>query len=85
MVPVKRRRDPISRPPTPCMPSAPGIVLCEIQQNSDITYRLWDYGRPREIHVEQAVPIADLGVHPGPSRPTPLAKAARSWCARSTS
>ena len=25
-----------------------GIVLCEIQQNSDVTYRLWDYGRPRE-------------------------------------
>jgi mannose-6-phosphate isomerase len=42
-----------------------GIVLCEIQQNSDITYRLWDYGRPRELHVEQAIPIADLGVHPG--------------------
>ena len=42
-----------------------GIVLCEIQQNSDVTYRLWDYGRPREIHVEQAVPISDLTVHPG--------------------
>jgi mannose-6-phosphate isomerase len=49
-----------------------GIVLCEIQQNTDITYRLWDYGRPRERHVEQAVPIADTGVHPGPSQPTPL-------------
>jgi mannose-6-phosphate isomerase len=49
-----------------------GIVLCEIQQNSDVTYRLWDYGRPREIHVEQAVPICDLGVHPGAVRPKPL-------------
>ena len=49
-----------------------GIVLCEIQENSDVTYRLWDYGRPREIHVEQAVPIADLGVHPGAARPRPL-------------
>ena len=49
-----------------------GIVLCEIQQNSDVTYRLWDYGRPRPIHVEQAVPIADLGVHPGAVRGTPL-------------
>jgi mannose-6-phosphate isomerase len=46
-----------------------GIVLCEIQQNSDITYRLWDYGRPREIHVEQAVAISDLGPHPGAARP----------------
>jgi len=48
-----------------------GIVLCEIQQNSDVTYRLWDYGRPRPIHVEQAIPIADLGVHPGAARPVP--------------
>jgi mannose-6-phosphate isomerase len=46
-----------------------GIVLCEIQQNSDVTYRLWDYGRPRELHVDQAVAIADLGVHPGAVRP----------------
>ena len=43
-----------------------GIVLCEIQQNSDVTYRLWDYGRPRELHLEQAAAIAELGVHPGP-------------------
>jgi mannose-6-phosphate isomerase len=46
-----------------------GIVLCEIQQNSDVTYRLWDYGRPRELHVAQAVAIADLGVHPGAGDP----------------
>jgi mannose-6-phosphate isomerase len=46
-----------------------GIVLCEIQQDSDVTYRLWDYGRPRPIHVEQAVPISDLTVHPGAARP----------------
>jgi mannose-6-phosphate isomerase len=44
-----------------------GIVLAEIQQNSDVTYRLWDYGRPRELHVEKALPICDLGVHPGAS------------------
>lgn len=49
-----------------------GIVLCEIQQNSDVTYRLWDYGRPREIHVDKAVPIAELGVHPGAVRPRPV-------------
>jgi mannose-6-phosphate isomerase len=50
-----------------------GIVLFEIQQNSDVTYRLWDYGRPREIHIEKAVPIADLGVHPGAAHPIELA------------
>jgi mannose-6-phosphate isomerase len=51
-----------------------GIVLCEIQQNSDVTYRLWDYGRPREIHVEKAVPVCDLGEHPGASRAVPVAE-----------
>jgi mannose-6-phosphate isomerase len=51
-----------------------GIVLCEIQENSDITYRLWDYGRPREIHVDKAVPIANLTVHPGPSKPREIAE-----------
>jgi mannose-6-phosphate isomerase len=49
-----------------------GIVLCEIQQNTDVTYRLWDYGRPRDRHVDQAVPIADTGVHPGPIQPAAL-------------
>ncbi len=51
-----------------------GIVLCEIQQNSDVTYRLWDYGRPRPLHVEQAVPISDLTVHPGAVRPTAIGR-----------
>jgi len=49
-----------------------GIVLCEIQQNSDVTYRLWDYGRPRELHVEKAVPISDLCAHPGAAKSLPL-------------
>jgi mannose-6-phosphate isomerase len=60
-----------------------GIVLCEIQQNSDVTYRLWDYGRPRELHVEQAVAIADLGVHPGAARPVAVAEG-REELVRST-
>lgn len=47
-----------------------GIVLFEIQQHSDVTYRLWDYGRPRELHVDRALAVADLGVHPGASVPT---------------
>lgn len=33
----------------------PGSILVETQQNSDITYRLYDYGRPREIHVQQGL------------------------------
>lgn len=42
-----------------------GIVLCEIQQNSDVTYRLYDYGRQRELHLDKAAPICDLGPAPG--------------------
>lgn len=42
-----------------------GITLWEVQQNSDITYRLYDYGRPRELHLDAAIAVADGGVHPG--------------------
>ena len=40
-----------------------GLVLCEIQQHSDITYRLFDYGRPRELHLEEGVRASHLGSH----------------------
>lgn len=36
----------------------PGIALIEVQQNSDITYRLYDYGRPRELHLDEALAVA---------------------------
>jgi len=36
----------------------PGLSLIEIQQNSDITYRLFDYGRPRDLHLEQGMAVA---------------------------
>ena len=35
-----------------------GISLLEFQQNSDVTYRLYDYGRPRELHLEDGVAVA---------------------------
>ncbi len=38
-----------------------GIGLIEIQQNSDITYRLYDFERRRELHLEEAAAIAQLG------------------------
>lgn len=38
-----------------------GVVLCEIQQQSDVTYRLYDYGRPRELHLDHAVEVSDPG------------------------
>ncbi|AKM06215.1 Mannose-6-phosphate isomerase [Pelagerythrobacter marensis] len=36
----------------------PGLSLVEIQQNSDVTYRLYDYGRPRELHLDAAIAVA---------------------------
>lgn len=41
-----------------------GISLLEFQQNSDVTYRLYDYGRPRELHLEDGVAVADRGPYP---------------------
>ena len=35
-----------------------GLSLLEFQQNADVTYRLYDYGRPRELHVDSAVAVA---------------------------
>jgi mannose-6-phosphate isomerase len=36
----------------------PGLSLVEVQQNSDITYRLYDYGRPRELHLDAGIAVA---------------------------
>ena len=38
----------------------PGLVLAEIQQDSDLTYRLYDYGRGRELHLDHGLAVADL-------------------------
>ena len=35
-----------------------GLVLIEVQQNSDTTFRLYDYGRPRELHLERGLAVA---------------------------
>ncbi len=36
----------------------PGLSLIEVQQNSDMTYRLYDYGRPRELHLDAGIAVA---------------------------
>ncbi len=41
----------------------PGLSLVEVQQNSDTTFRLYDYGRPRELHLERAIAVADGGTY----------------------
>ena len=38
-----------------------GIVLAEIQQHSDATFRLFDYGRQRELHEDSAVAVCNAG------------------------
>lgn len=35
-----------------------GITLVEVQQYADVTYRLFDYGRPRELHLEDGVAVS---------------------------
>ncbi|GGD59165.1 mannose-6-phosphate isomerase [Erythrobacter arachoides] len=42
----------------------PGCSIIEIQQNSDITYRLYDYGRPRELHLDEGLAVADGSPYP---------------------
>ena len=37
----------------------PGLSIVEVQQASDTTFRLYDYGRPRELHLERALAVAD--------------------------
>lgn len=39
----------------------PGLTLVEVQEQSDITYRLFDYGRGRELHLSHGLAVADLG------------------------
>ena len=38
----------------------PGLLLYEVQQRSDLTYRLYDYGRPRELHLEKGLEVSNL-------------------------
>jgi mannose-6-phosphate isomerase len=39
-----------------------GVIIAEIQQNSDTTYRVYDYNRGRELHVEKALDVVDLSL-----------------------
>ncbi len=47
----------------------PGSVIVETQQNSDTTYRLYDYGRPRELHVEKGLAATKEKTHAGKISP----------------
>ncbi|MGA8271826.1 MAG: type I phosphomannose isomerase catalytic subunit [Candidatus Sulfotelmatobacter sp.] len=50
----------------------PGSVIVETQQQSDTTYRLYDYGRPRELHLKEGLAAVKLNVASGKVvRPAP--------------
>lgn len=41
----------------------PGLTVLEIQQAVDLTYRLFDYGRPRELHLDEAADVVEPRPH----------------------
>jgi mannose-6-phosphate isomerase len=41
-----------------------GISLVEVQQRSDVTYRLYDYGRPRELHLDDGIAVSEPEPYP---------------------
>jgi mannose-6-phosphate isomerase len=59
---------PAGTPHTIC----PGMVLCEVQQHSDLTYRVFDYnrvgadGKPRQLHIQKALDVLRFGSDVGP-------------------
>jgi mannose-6-phosphate isomerase len=73
-VPVKRG-DIVNIPAGTLHAVTKGVMVAEIQQNSDITYRIYDYGRlgldgmPRQLHVEKSLKV--LSTDPVLNTPTP--------------
>ncbi|MFN8481972.1 MAG: type I phosphomannose isomerase catalytic subunit [Anaerolineae bacterium] len=61
-----------------------GVMLFEIQEKSDLTYRVYDYdrrdaqGRPRDLHIEQALAVTNFD-SPAPAKLAPLPLAPGRW------
>ena len=51
----------------------PGSVLLETQQNCDLTYRMYDYGRPRELHIAKSLEAVKFETRAGKRAPIALA------------
>ena len=47
----------------------PGSVLLETQQNCDLTYRMYDYGRPRQLHIEKSLEATKFETKAGKIEP----------------
>src|SRR3546814_3863314 len=54
-----------------------GLKLVEVQQNVDVTYRLYDYGRPRELHLEDGMVASKAEPYALPAHSAPLGIDAR--------
>ena len=52
----------------------PGAIIVETQQQSDTTFRLYDYGRPRELHLDHGLRVMKENVRSGKVRPCPSAE-----------
>jgi len=51
----------------------PGSILLETQQNCDLTYRMFDYGRPRQLHIDKSLEATKLTTCAGKIAPVVLA------------
>jgi mannose-6-phosphate isomerase len=57
----------------------PGLKICEIQQNSDLTYRFWDFnrpgadGKPRALHIDEGATVTSAAPWAGAAAPLLLA------------
>ncbi len=58
--------DTIHIPPGTVHAIGPDVVVFEVQQNSDLTYRLHDYGRGRELHIDEATAVMRVEEPPAP-------------------
>lgn len=73
-----REGDVVFVPPGTLHAIGPGLVLFEVQQNSDLTYRFFDYGRKdpgskfRPLHLDKAVAVTRPDARPRPHRSCPL-------------
>lgn len=70
-VPVKKG-DTVFIPAGTVHALGPGIRLVEIQQNCDVTYRLYDYHRGRELHLDRGIEVSRLGPPDPPPQPVRL-------------
>ena len=50
----------------------PGVVLLETQQTCDVTFRMYDYGRARELHLEQGLRVMKTKTAAGKVRPVQM-------------